>query len=63
MILLPSDHLCIRGPDSATTYSARLSWLEKYHDCIILVGAIPDRAETEYGWIDTGRAGQTGTAS
>jgi mannose-1-phosphate guanylyltransferase len=27
---------------------------EEYHERMILVGAVPDRAETDYGWIDSG---------
>ena len=56
VILLPSDHF-VHPEDRFCDHILRAFELaEKYHDCIILVGAIPDRAETEYGWIDPGRA-------
>ena len=56
LILFPSDHF-VRPEDRFCEHMTRaLEMAEKYDDRLILVGAVPDRPETEYGWIDCGRA-------
>jgi mannose-1-phosphate guanylyltransferase len=60
VLLLPSDHF-VYPEDRFCDYTLRAFELaEKYPGQFILVGAIPDRAETEYGWIDPGTAWTNG---
>jgi mannose-1-phosphate guanylyltransferase len=52
ILLLPSDHF-VHPEDRFCEHMVQVFELaEMYPDRIILVGAIPTRAETEYGWID-----------
>lgn len=54
LILLPSDHFVHPENRFCDHMLHALEMAEEHHDRIILVGAVPDRAETEYGWIDFG---------
>ncbi len=56
VILLPSDHFVHPEDRFCDHIIHAFELAEKHHDRIILAGAVPDRAETEYGWIDPGRA-------
>ncbi len=56
VILLPSDHFVYPEDRFCDHMIHAFELAETYRDQIILVGAIPNRAETEYGWIDPGRA-------
>lgn len=55
VIFLPSDHF-VHPEDRFCEHIIRACELaERYPDQIILIGAIPDRAETDYGWIAPGK--------
>ena len=49
---LPSDHFVHPEPLFCEQIAQAYELVEKYNNKILLVGAVPDRAETEYGWID-----------
>ena len=51
VILLPSDHFVHPEDRFCDSILQAFELLEKNRDHIILAGAIPDRAETGYGWI------------
>jgi len=55
VILLPSDHFVHPEDRFCDHIIHAFELAEKYRDEIILVGAIPDRAETDYGWIAPGK--------
>ena len=55
ILLLPSDHFVHPENRFRDHISHAFELAEKHRDLIILVGAIPDRAETDYGWIDPGQ--------
>lgn len=57
----PSDHFVYPEDQFCEHVRHAFEAAEKHSDKIILVGAIPDRAETEYGWIETGRDGIEGS--
>jgi mannose-1-phosphate guanylyltransferase len=60
VILLPSDHF-VHPENRFCEHIVRAFELaEKHPDQIILVGATPDRAETDYGWISPGKPGAAG---
>ena len=64
VILLPSDHFVYPEERFCGVMRDAFTLAETFRDRIVLVGAVPDRAETEYGWIDPGRAwteGRTAT--
>jgi mannose-1-phosphate guanylyltransferase len=54
VIFLPSDHFVHPEDRFCEHIIHAFELAEKYPDQIILVGAIPDRAETDYGWIAPG---------
>lgn len=54
LILLPADHFVHPENRFCDHMLHALEMAEEHHDRIILVGAVPDRAETGYGWIDSG---------
>ncbi len=56
VILLPSDHFVHPEERFCGLMLDAFALAESFRDKIVLVGAVPDRAETEYGWIDPGRA-------
>ena len=49
---LPSDHFVHPERLFCEQVSHAYELVERYNSKILLVGAVPDRAETEYGWID-----------
>ena len=61
VVVLPSDHYVadarplLRAVRTAVTFSGRAG------DLLTLFGVVPDRAETEYGWIVPGRRVDGGT--
>jgi mannose-1-phosphate guanylyltransferase len=54
VILLPSDHFVHPENQFREHMIHAFDVAEKHPGQVILTGAIPDRAETEYGWIDAG---------
>ena len=52
VVLLPSDHFVHPESRFCDHVNRAFELAEKHTDMLILVAAIPDRAETEYGWID-----------
>lgn len=57
LAIFPSDHFVYPEDQFCEHVRHAFELAEKYSDKIILVGAIPDRAETEYGWIEPGGTG------
>ncbi len=55
VLILPSDHFVHPEDKFRDHITHALEQAEKYLDRLILVGAIPDRAETDYGWIAPGK--------
>ena len=51
VLILPSDHFVHPEDRFCDQILHAFELAEKYRDQIILIGAIPDRAETDYGWI------------
>lgn len=51
VVLLPSDHFVHPEGRFCDYIIQAFELAEAHHDRVILVGAIPDRAETDYGWI------------
>jgi mannose-1-phosphate guanylyltransferase len=49
---LPSDHYVHPEQLFCEQITQAYELVEKYKSKVLLVGAVPDRAETEYGWID-----------
>lgn len=63
VIFLPSDHF-VHPEDRFCEHTIHAFELaEKYPERIILVSAIPDRAETDYGWIAPGKMQIEGRSS
>jgi mannose-1-phosphate guanylyltransferase len=56
-VFLPTDHFVYPEDRFAHHVGRALDLAEQFQDQIILVGATPDRAETDYGWIDQERTG------
>ena len=52
VVLLPSDHFVHPESRFCDHVNRAFELAEKHTDMLILVAAIPDRAETGYGWID-----------
>ena len=52
ILLLPSDHFVYPEDRFCDHAIHALELAERHLDQVILVGAVPDRAETDYGWID-----------
>lgn len=63
VILLPSDHFVHPEERFCGRMLEAFELAETFQDRIVLVGAIPDRAETEYGWIGPGKAWTDGTSA
>ena len=59
---LPSDHFVHPEHLFCEQITEAYELVEKYKSKILLVGAVPDRAETEYGWIDPVRDSGHGNA-
>ena len=51
VIILPSDHYVHPEGRFCTHINQAFELAEKHRDQIVLAAAIPDRAETDYGWI------------
>ena len=51
VFILPSDHFAHPEDRFCRHLTRACDMAEKHGDKIILVGAVPDRAETDYGWI------------
>ena len=51
VLILPSDHFVHPEEKFRETIAQSLTLAEKYRERLIRLGAIPDRAETDYGWI------------
>lgn len=54
LLILPSDHYVHPEDRFCAIILLAIELAETHCDTIILVGAIPDRAETDYGWIAPG---------
>lgn len=52
VVLLPSDHFVYPENRFCEYLLQAFALAEQHGDQLVLVGAVPDRAETEYGWID-----------
>lgn len=52
MVLLPSDHFVYPEERFLANLSRMHELAEQFEDSIVLLGAKPNRAETEYGWIE-----------
>ena len=53
LIILPSDHFVYPEREFLAQITRAAQFAERHPDRLILVGAPPDRPETEYGWIIT----------
>ena len=49
--ILPSDHYFSNNERFAESLETAFALANRYRDHVILLGAVPDRPETEYGWI------------
>jgi mannose-1-phosphate guanylyltransferase len=49
--ILPSDHYFSDNERFNESLETAFALANRYHDHVILLGAVPDRPETEYGWI------------
>lgn len=56
VIILPSDHFVYPEDRFCDHVVHALELAERYPAQVVLVGAVPDRAETDYGWIDPNAA-------
>lgn len=63
VILLPSDHFVYPEGRFCDHMNHAFELAERYSNQIILAAAIPDRAETDYGWIAPGKARADGGIS
>jgi mannose-1-phosphate guanylyltransferase len=61
-IILPSDHYVHPETRFLDHMGNALDLAERHHDRLVLLAAVPDRAETEYGWITPGENGKDGGA-
>lgn len=50
VVVVPSDHY-VQNDEPFVESIERAATIAREKDCVVLVGAVPDRAETEYGWI------------
>ena len=50
VVVAPSDHY-VRDVEPFVESVKRAETIAQNEDCIVLIGAVPDRAETQYGWI------------
>jgi len=55
VLILPSDHFIYPEERFLTIAKQAVNLAESYPDRLILLGAEPDEAETDYGWIRPGR--------
>lgn len=55
VVVHPSDHFIHPRAAFATTLSRSLEAAEHFSDRLVLLGAKPDRPESDYGWIIPGR--------
>jgi mannose-1-phosphate guanylyltransferase len=55
VVLLPSDHFVHPEQRFCDYIMHAFDLAEKYRDQLVLAAAIPDRAETDYGWIAPGK--------
>jgi mannose-1-phosphate guanylyltransferase len=53
--VLPSDHLIVEKDQFMAHVAEVAAAVRANPDWVVLLGAQPDRAETEYGWIEPGR--------
>jgi mannose-1-phosphate guanylyltransferase len=61
VVLFPSDHLVVENARFIAHIAEVARAVRANPDWAVLLGARPDRAETEYGWIEPGQAlGWTG---
>lgn len=56
VLILPSDHFVLTEARFCTQMDRALKLAESNRERIVLVGAIPNRTESEYDWIDPGTA-------
>ena len=63
VIFLPSDHFVNPEDRFCDHIIHAFEMAERYPDQIILIAAIPDRAETDYGWIAPGKRRTDGRSS
>ena len=56
VVLLPADHFVHPESRFCDHVNRAFELAEKHADMLILLAAIPDRAETEYGWIGPSEA-------
>lgn len=63
ILLLPAAHFVLPEERFCGQMHRALELAESHRDRIILVGAIPDRTESEYDWIDPGTARVDGSGA
>lgn len=61
--LFPSDHFIRPNDGFASLMKRAASVVERLEDRLVLVSAVADRPETEYGWIQTGRVEEGGAGA
>lgn len=52
VVIVPSDHY-VRDEEPFLDTIREAELLARAEDCVVLVGAVPEGAETQYGWIQT----------
>jgi len=62
VVLLPSDHFVYPEERFCDLMREAFELAETFRDKIVLAGAVPDHAETEYGWIGPGKPWTEGSA-
>lgn len=55
VLIFPSDHFVSSGPAFAASVRSAAALAERRPDKIVLLGAIPDGPEQDYGWIEPDR--------
>jgi mannose-1-phosphate guanylyltransferase len=61
VVVLPSDHYIANPRPFLAAVSTAVESSRQTGDAVTLLGVVPDRAETEYGWIVPGRFVNRGT--
>lgn len=59
VLIFPSDHFISRGPAFARCVERAAALAELRPDKIVLLGAVPDGPERDYGWIEPDRSWAT----
>jgi mannose-1-phosphate guanylyltransferase len=61
VVVLPSDHYIANPRPFLSAVSTAVESSRRIDDAVTLLGVVPDRPETEYGWIVPGRLIHSGT--